>query len=145
MIFLDANIFLRVLGGGNAVYVQQAALLLRRIQQGEMQATTSEVIIHEVCYVLGSTSQYGRTVVEIVDAMTGILSWPGFWFPMGEKELYLRALNLWSRHPKLGFADSVIAARCERAGHQLATFDRHFQDLPFLDLWQPDATAPSAP
>lgn len=144
MFFLDANIFLQVLGGGNAAHVQQAVSLLRRIQRGDVQATTSEVVIHEVCYVLGSKNQYGRTVAEIVGAMTGTLSWPGFWFPMGDKEIYLRALSLWSQSPKLGFADSVIAARCERAGHQLATFDRHFQDLPFLDFWQPDATAPEA-
>lgn len=145
MIFLDANIFLRVLGGGNDAHVQQAAGLLRQIQRGAVQATTSEVVIHEVCYVLNSRSQYGRSVGEIVDAMTAILLWPGLRFGGNDKDLYVRALNLWSQHPKLGFADAVIAARCERSGHELATFDRHFRDLPFLNVWQPETPVPDGP
>jgi bifunctional DNA-binding transcriptional regulator/antitoxin component of YhaV-PrlF toxin-antitoxin module len=44
--------------------------------------------------------------------------------------------------PKLEFSVSVIAARCERAGHELATFDRHFADLPFIQLWQPETSKP---
>jgi len=142
MIFLDANMFLRVLGGGGSAQVQVALGLLKQIQRGDIRATTSEVVLHEVCYVLESKSQYGRNVDEIVDAIMDMLSWPGFWFPRDDKEMYLRALDLWSQHPQLGFADSVIAARCERAGHELATFDRHFQELPTLQLWQPDASHP---
>jgi predicted nucleic acid-binding protein len=145
MIFLDANMFLRVLGGGGSAQVQVALDLLTRIQQGDGQATTSEVVIHHVCYVLGSKRQYGRKDVEIVDAMTDVLSWPGFWFPRGEQEIYLRALKLWADYPHLEFSNSVIAARCERAGHELATFDRHFRDLSFLQVWQPDAPAVGNP
>ena len=60
--------------------------------------------------------------------------------------MYLdRGITTDTEWPKLEFSDSVIAARCERAGHQFATFDRHFQDLPFLEFWQGDATAPEAP
>lgn len=145
MIFLDANMFLRVLGGGSSEQVQQALDVIRRIQRDDILATTSEVVIHEVCYLLESKRHYGRDVQEIVNAVSGILSWPGFRFPTGEKELYLRALDLWAQHPKLGFADSVIAARCERDGHELATFDRHFRDLPFLRFWQPETSTPDGP
>lgn len=144
MIFLDANMFLRVLGGGGSAQVQVALGLLEQIQRGDLEATTSEVVLHEMCYVLESRRQYGREVAEIVSAITDVLSWPGFWFPSGDQEIYLRALNLWSENPKLGFADAVIAARCERAGHELATFDKHFRDLPFLQFWQADAASPDS-
>ncbi len=68
---------------------------------------------------------------------------PGLSFPSGDKGIYLRALELWSQHPTFGFADSVIAARCERSSHQLATFDKHFRDLPFLEFWRPETTGPN--
>lgn len=42
-------------------------------------------------------------------------------------------------HPRLGFADCVIAARCEAAGHDLATFDRHFDAIPTLARWRWEA------
>lgn len=145
MIFLDANMFLRVLGGGGSAQVQVALGLLEQIQRGDIQATTSEVVLHEICYVLESKRQYGRDVAEIVDAMTDVLSWPGLWFPRGEQEIYLRALKLWLEHPYLEFSDSVIAARCERSGYELATFDKHFRDLPFLDFWNPETTGPTKP
>ncbi|MBA2470466.1 MAG: type II toxin-antitoxin system VapC family toxin [Chloroflexia bacterium] len=141
MIFLDANLFLRFLVPPESPELQrfavQARSLWRGIRERTVRATTSEVVLHEVCYVLHSPRQYGYDVPKIVKAVTSLVMLPGLDFPSGDRDIYLRALDLWSQHPKLGFADSVIAARCERAGHELATFDRHFQDLSFLQLWQP--------
>lgn len=141
MIFLDSNVFLRHLTPPSTqADVNRKAIarsVFERLAVGELTATTSEVVIHEVCFILRSPKQYGRSATEIVPAMLAILQLPGFWFPQGDQETYLHALALWSQHPKLEFADSVIAARCERSGHQLATFDRHFADLPFVTLWQP--------
>ncbi|MGI8963291.1 MAG: PIN domain-containing protein, partial [Thermomicrobiales bacterium] len=99
------------------------------------------VVLHEVCYILGSKSHYGKTVPEIIGRMQTVLGWPGLQFPGSDRESYLRAFEIWAEHPDLEFSDSVIAARCERAGHELATFDRHFADLPFLQLWRPETTS----
>ena len=144
MIFIDANILLRYTTEPESPEVarmQSAAMsLFELVETGELTVTTSEVVLHETCYVLTSHRQYGYSVSEVAPELAAILAWPGFVFPGDDKAIYLRALDLWEQHPKLDFSDSVIAARCERAGHELATFDRHFADLPFLALWQPDPT-----
>jgi predicted nucleic acid-binding protein len=146
VIFLDANVFLRHLTPPSAEADENRKTIARALfdglATGELVATTSEVAIHEVCFVLGSPRQYGRSPAEIIPAMMALLQLPGFRFPQGDQEIYLHALDLWSQHPKLEFADSVIAARCERSGHELATFDRHFENLPFVNLWQPEPTTP---
>jgi len=111
------------------------------IESGSVHATTSEMVIHEVCYVLGSRQQYGMEPVDIVERVRAVLLFTGMRFDGDEGGVFRAALDCWQSNPKLGFSDSVIAARCERAGHELATFDRHFADLPFLQLWRPETTS----
>ena len=142
MIFLDANVFLRFLVPPDSPELERFALPARNlwnaVRERTVQATTSEVVLHEVCYVLQSPRQYGYDVPKIVDAVMSLVMLPGIDFPGDDKDIYLRALDIFRSSPKLGFADSVIAARCERAGHELATFDKHFADLSFLHLWRPE-------
>jgi predicted nucleic acid-binding protein len=150
MIFVDANILIRYMTEPETPEVARmqatAIALFERVETGAVTVTTSEVVLHETCYVLGSKRHYGYTVSEIVPVLATILSWPGFVFPHDEKVVYLRAFDLWEQHPKLEFSDSVIAARCERGGHVLATFDPHFAAIPSLTLWQPepDESTPEA-
>jgi predicted nucleic acid-binding protein len=143
MIFLDANIFLRYMTKSESPDVarmQSAAIsLFELVESGEATVTTSEVVLHETCYVLTSHRQYGYPAGDVAPELAVMLSWPGFVFPNDDKAIYLRALDLWQQHPVLEFSDSVIAARCERAGHQLATFDAHFAAIPSLALWQPES------
>jgi predicted nucleic acid-binding protein len=143
MIFLDANIFLRFLAGEsnaqNRERVEIAGRLLQSIFQGDAQATTSEVVLHEVCFILQSKHHYGRAPAEIVEAMLKLLDMPSLVFPHGDREVYRRALNLWATRPALGFADAVIAARCERGGYELATFDGHFDCVASVRRWSSDA------
>ncbi len=58
-------------------------------------------------------------------------------FPGDDSTIYLRAVEIWAQHPRLEFSDSVIAARCEAEGHELATFDRHFGRIEGLAQWAP--------
>lgn len=145
MIFLDTNVFLRFLVAPvtdqDRIWHVQATGLMEAIRTGSIHATCSEVVIHEVCHVLGSKRQYGMQPSDIVDLMRTVLSFAGMRFDGEQGVVVLRALEIWSGHPRLEFSDSVIAARCERSGHELATFDRHFRDLPFLDFWQLETSA----
>lgn len=141
MIYLDTNILLRFLVvpetpldiESNAI----AAELFASVERGEVQITTSEVVLHEFCGVMTSRAQYGRTVTETISKLRPLFSLPGFRFPSGDKAIYLRALDIYEANPKLEFADSVIAARAERLGVPLATFDERLGKLPFLTRWQP--------
>ena len=149
MIFVDTNVFLLYLTPVSTVAdvprKAHARSLFAQIETGELPATASEVVLHEVCFILTSSKHYRYTAAQIAPEMSNMIQWPGFVFPLVDKAVYTRAFELWEQHPKLEFSDSVIAARCERSGHQLATFDRHFQNLPFLDFWQPETSTPEAP
>ncbi|MBA2775871.1 MAG: type II toxin-antitoxin system VapC family toxin [Chloroflexia bacterium] len=148
MIYLDTNIFLRFLvvpvTDQDRVWHSQATTLMEGIESGSVHATTSEMVIHEVCYVLGSRQQYGMEPVDIVERVRAVLLFTGMRFDGDEGGVFRAALDCWQSNPKLGFSDSVIAARCERAGHELAAFDRHFADLPFLQHWRPETTSTNA-
>lgn len=142
MIFLDANIFLRYLAPpltpADHRWQNISHALFLSVETGEVTATTSEVVLHEVCYVLGASRHYGYPASEIVPAIRRILDLAGMKLPGGERTVYLRALDLWEQHPVLQFSDAVIAARCERGGHELATFDGHFDRVASVRKWMPE-------
>src|SRR5262245_13752459 len=141
MIFLDANVFLRYLTQPNSPKLRAmhdiAQSLIKAANKGEIEVTTSEVVLHEVIYVLGSRKQYNLPAAEIVALLSPLLQMPSMKFPRGERQLFMRALDIYATFPKLGFADSIIAARAERAKADLATFDRDLSKLSFVTIWQP--------
>lgn len=147
MIFLDANIFLRYLVTPTTPETQSmqeiATALFAAVERGEEDVTTTEVVLHEVAYVLASKKHYNVPASEIATYLAPILRMPGMKLPRGEKRLYLRALDIYVAHPQLEFADAIVAARAKRLGVPLATFDRNFARLPFVIPWVPAAGANS--
>ncbi len=143
MIFVDANIFVRFFtqpppGDPNGQrYREMARALFKTVEEGTEDVTTAEVVLHEVCHVLGSGRHYRLTAPEIADLVVPIISLPGFKFPKGDKAIYLRAFEIYLEHPKLRYADSLIAARAERFKIPLATFDEALGRLSFVTQWMP--------
>lgn len=139
MIFLDANVFLRAIAPAPDEPTRRrkvlARALFKRVEAGELDVTTSEVVLHETCFTLSSPRQYAATPSAFVPDLAYLLGLPGFRFPRGDQRIYLRALELYLERPTLEFSDAVIAARCERDGHDLATFDRQFDAIPTLTRW----------
>jgi len=145
VIFLDSNVFLRYLTppiDDATRSMQEVAIdLFERVERDALDVTTSEVVLHEVCYILSSPRQYGNAPSAFVPSLASLIAFPGFRFPRGDQALYGRALELYLEQPKLEFSDAVIAARCEAAGHTLATFDRHFDAIPTVQRWSWDMPA----
>lgn len=141
MIFLDTNVFLRYMAGLDDQVTetmrQVARDIFKSLERGDAEVTTSEVVLHEVCFVLGSKYQYGMSAEVIVDLLTPILGQSGFKLPPGDKRIYQRALEIYRDNPKLEFSDSVIAARVEDLSIPLATFDERLGRLPFITRWVP--------
>ena len=141
MILLDANIFLRYLVHPTTPELQTmseiAKALFEAVERGEEEVTTTEVVLHEVAYVLASKAHYGLPVDEITTALSTILQLSGFRLPRGEKRRFLRALDLWATYPTLGLADALIATTAIAREAQLATFDHDFVRVPGLTRWQP--------
>jgi uncharacterized protein len=139
--FLDANIFLRYLvepdSDENRVKHDVAAALFEAIERGDEEATTSEVVLAEVAFVLASKRQYDVAPETVAAVLRPILRLRGLKLPRGRKETYLRALELWSHHPALGFVDALTAAMVERGKLTLATFDADFDVFPQFVRWQP--------
>lgn len=139
MIFLDANIFLRHLTQAASPATERmqaiAAALFEAIERGEAEATTTEVVLHEVTYLLTSKKHYALTWDQAAAYVMPLLRLPGLKFARGEKRIFLRALEIAAAHPKLEFADAVIAARCEGTEMQLATFDERLAALPGITRW----------
>jgi len=141
MILVDTNVFLRYLTTATSEATErmqrEALSLFRQIESGDLQATTTEVVLHEICFILCSAKQYGFDPDRVVVYLRTMLGWPGWVFPPGDKDVYLRALDIFAEHPKLEFSDSVIAARAEAVGAQLATFDERLARMPFVERWVP--------
>lgn len=142
MMFLDSNILLRhlTLGAGPASrrMSKQATGLFEKAERSEIEITTSEVVLHEVIYVLASKHHYGMTPETVAETLRPLLSMKGFRLPRGDRAVYNRALDLFVEHPRLGFADSVIAARALQRDLVLATFDKHFDRIPEIRRWSAD-------
>ena len=98
-------------------------------------STLSEVVLHECSFILASKHHYAVPPKQIADYLSEILNLAGMRLPRGEKSLYLRALAIYRDNSKLELADSIIAARAERLGVPLATFDKLLSRLPFIEVW----------
>jgi predicted nucleic acid-binding protein len=141
LILLDTNYFIRFLVAPATPELRRMAeaaqSLLSAAERGEVEITTTEVVLHEVAFVLASKRHYALPAGEIAGKMAAILRLPAFRLPRGEKRRYLDALDLWSRHPALGFADALVATTAISREAESATFDRHFNRFAGLKRWQP--------
>jgi predicted nucleic acid-binding protein len=54
-----------------------------------------------------------------------------------DKRMLLRALELWTVQPRLGFVDALTATYAQQSGVELATFDADFDEIPGMTRWQP--------
>lgn len=140
MILLDANMILRYLAQPTTPAVraqaETARALFAAVQRREIEVTTTEVVLHEVAYVLASKHLYGMAAGDIAASLKVILRLPNFKLPDGQKRRYLRALDLYANDPVLGLADAIIAATALEQGIELASFDAHFDRIPGLVRWQ---------
>jgi predicted nucleic acid-binding protein len=140
MIFLDANIFLRALTQSTDPGIQrmneQASDLFRRAERGEIEVTTSDAVIAEVAFILTSKAHYQLAVGDAAGRMTTLLRVRGF--KLRDKRIILRALDLWTAQPRVGFVDALTASYALQTGMELATFDTDFDQIPNITRWRPE-------
>src|ERR671926_432204 len=77
--FLDTNILLRHLLQDHEDHSPRATAYLHRIEQGEIQVRTSEIVIFEVVFTL--ERGYRRSKREIHDTLLPLLELPGIILP----------------------------------------------------------------
>ncbi|MDQ3779055.1 MAG: type II toxin-antitoxin system VapC family toxin [Chloroflexota bacterium] len=138
MIFLDANYFLRFLTEpetpADARMQEWAAALFSQIERGEEQATTSEAVLAEVAFALASKRHYHRSPVDAAAYLTSIILLTNLKLARGQKRRLVRALEIWSDRPNLGFVDALTVATVENTDMTLATFDADFDRIPGVSV-----------
>lgn len=141
MIFLDTNVFLRLFAPASSDATvrmkRESRELFDAIGRGAIEATTSEVVLHEVCYVLRSPRQYGLDVDRVVSSLQPILGFSGMTFPGRDVDIYVQGLERMREFPRLSFADAVISVRAQALDAQLATYDEYLANQPFVKRWKP--------
>jgi predicted nucleic acid-binding protein len=141
MIYLDTNVFIRYFAQPDSPRTEAmhaiASALFDAAERGDLDVTTSEVVLHEVAWVLGAKQPFHLPASEIAPFLAPLLQMPAMKLPRGDKRLFLRALDIYVAHPTLGYGDSIIAARAERLGASLATFDEALGKLDIVDRWEP--------
>lgn len=120
--FLDTNILLRHLLQDHADHSPRATAYLQRIERGELQVRTSEIVVFEVVFTL--ERGYRRPKRQIRDNVLPLLELPGILLP-GKRRFrrvfdYYIGLNL-------SFADAYHIVFMEQLKlDEVVTFDRGF-------------------
>jgi predicted nucleic acid-binding protein len=157
-IFIDANIFTYFLTN-HPKYGNNCMKLLERIENGKLIAHISPLVIDEVSYVL--MIQKGKELTGIIDINNVKRSIPKIWEKTLEpvEKFYeyleylsslgsLKVLNLdysisktalmISKEYGLFPRDALHAACCKAYGiPDIATNDRDFENLEWLNIWKP--------
>jgi len=140
MTFADANIFLRFLTTpvteADRARSEACRALFERVAHGDEELTTSEAVLSEIVYVLGSPRQYGLTPSEIAGRLQPILALRGL--RIANKQRYMRALELFAQHRRLDFEDALSVTYVELSDPpELYSYDRDFDVFEQLTRREP--------
>jgi predicted nucleic acid-binding protein len=131
--FLDTNVFLYAAGGDHP-YRQPCQRILRRVAEGELDATTSSEVVQEILYVLtrrGLRSQALSLARNILTVFPALLE-------VGAAEMEA-ACDLLESKPELPPRDAVHAATMLTHGvATIITADTHFDQLAQLKRIAPE-------
>ena len=133
--FLDTNTIVRYITGDDPKKMKACYKLLRAPDNNEITLVTSETIIAEVVYVLGSRRLFHLVPEEIAKRLLPILSIPGL--KLEHREAIKRALLLFSEL-KIDFEDCLSVAHMERQRLQtLYSYDQHFDRVEQVTRLEP--------
>ena len=74
MIFIDTNIFLRVLLNDHASFSKACRILLKKIEAGTVHAVTTDLVVAELVFILQKQTQIPLTRRDIFRMLNPILS-----------------------------------------------------------------------
>ena len=136
MKLLDANIFLRYLTRDDEIKAESCRALFERLSTGEDTAMTTEVILHEVLFVLSSRAHYALSHEEAAARLRPLLLVQGL--RLSGKRRYLRALDIYANYPRLDFADAVSVSLVEAQQIDgIVSYDRGFDGVPAVVRAEP--------
>lgn len=139
MKFLDTNVFLRYLidpaTEADKRKHQSCTKLFGDVQSGTVKITTCESVFHEVLYVLCSSRQYRLSHEDAAARLRPLLALRAFHLP--RKRLFTRALELFTAHSFLDFADAMCIVQSQAGGDELLSYDEDWDDVPGIERLEP--------
>lgn len=124
--FLDSNIFLRFLIGDNHKMLSECLSLIEDIKGGKINAFTSNVVLSEVVWTLGSFYKFPRS--KVINAIKGIVGTPGL--KICDGYMILAALEIYE-NSSVKFIDSLIASIHDVYNRKwiVVSYDKDFDKL----------------
>jgi predicted nucleic acid-binding protein len=108
--------------------------LFLRLARGAESASTAEVIIAEVAYVLTSKKWYGLTRQRVQELLEPYVYLRGLEIP--NKRQVLRALQIFGQF-SIDFEDALTVARVEQEDVAIVSYDRDFDKVPGIVREEP--------
>jgi predicted nucleic acid-binding protein len=131
--FLDTNILLRHLTADHPDHSRRATTYLGRIEAGELQVRTSELVIFETVFTLQRF--YGQPRAAIRDALLPLIELPGIILPGKRRFRKVFALYV---DVNLPFADAYHAVLMQSLKlDSIVTFDRDFDRVAAIQRIEP--------
>ncbi|MFZ1812783.1 MAG: PIN domain-containing protein [Candidatus Saccharimonadales bacterium] len=118
MIYVDTNIFVRMIMRDDHEAARRAFDMVHASPDDSLVLT--EVVAHELCYVLANNSRYNMSHYEIATSLREILASPQF---RAEKNV-AAAVEMFANHSSLDFADCLLAVKANHSRSGVMTFDR---------------------
>jgi predicted nucleic acid-binding protein len=133
--FLDTNILLRHLLNDDPVKSPACFALIQAIEQGEVLAWTSHLVIAEMVFVLSSKKTYNLSRPEVRDRLLPLINLPNLKIP--QKRLFSHIFQLYTTLP-IDYIDCYHAALLEgQEGSELYSYDSHFDQIKSLQRLEP--------
>lgn len=125
VVFVDTNVFLRVLTADQARMAADSKRLIERAESGEVELHTSHLALAEIVWTLGS--QYGVPREEIAAMLRDLLGLRSL--HVDHKEMLGDAVDLYAT-TNVDFIDAYHAVDVRRRGiERIVSYDRDFDRL----------------
>ncbi len=128
MRIVDANVFVRYITGDDAQKQLRSKELIERISRGREEMVTTDIIIHEVCFVLTASRHYNLTHHEARDRLFPIIQLDGL--KVSHKNICLDALDIFAQREYLDYSDAISVAMVRNGlSDGIYSFDRPLDNI----------------
>jgi predicted nucleic acid-binding protein len=135
MQYIDTNVFLRLLTNDHPEHSPRAYAYFKRLESGEIIATTGEAVLLEIVYVLSSPKSHALSRREVAERIRLLLNIPGLTIPHASA---FREATECFEVSKLDFEDCLHVAHMKRQGiTEIVSFDRDFDRFPDITRVEP--------
>lgn len=122
--FVDTNIFIRYLTRDDPQKAEACRRLFEQAKTSEVILTTSESVLAEVVFVLGSPRGYRLSRADVRARLYPLVAMEGL--RIEDRRKYFRALDLYATH-NIDFEDALTVAHMEQYNlDELYSYDTDF-------------------